>query len=81
MVAEGSKPVVWTKPDDLAFEGKTVPKLGGMFNGEFNVVMGDGSVRRIPKGLDTDALKALIGCDDGQPVNLDEAIKKAKGKQ
>ena len=25
MVVEGAKPVIWTKPDDLPFDGKTVP--------------------------------------------------------
>ncbi len=80
MVVESGKPVIWSKPDDLPFDGKSIPKLGGMFDGEFNVTMGDGYVQRIPKGVDTDALKALIGCDDGQLVNLDEVIKKAKDK-
>lgn len=78
MVAEGGKPVIWSKPDDLSFDGKAVPKLGGMFDGEFNVLMGDGSVKRIPKGIDSDVLKLAIDRADGQAIDIDAAIKKAK---
>lgn len=80
MVAEAAKPVMWTKPDDMAFDGKTVPKLGGMFDGEFNVLMGDGSVKRVPKKVDAEVLKLAIDRSDGQPVDLDAAIEKAKRK-
>ena len=81
MVVEGAKPVIWTKPDDLPFDGKEVPKLGGMFDGEFHALFGDGAVRRLPKGLDADVLKALIDRQDGQVIDLDGAIKKAEGKE
>jgi hypothetical protein len=80
MVAEAAKPVIWSKPDDMEFDGKTVPKLGGMFDGDFNVVMGDGSVKRIPKGIDLDVLKLAIDRADGQVLDLEAAIKKAKEK-
>jgi hypothetical protein len=81
MVVEGEKPVIWTKPDDLPFDGKSVPKLGGMFDGEFNALFGDGFVRRIPKGLDGDVLRLLIDRQDGMAVDIEEAIKKAKSKE
>ena len=50
LVAEAAKPVVWTKPGDMEFDGKKLPELGGMFDGRFNVAMGDGSVQRFRKG-------------------------------
>jgi len=78
MVVEGGKPVDWTKPDDLAFDGKTVPKLGGMFDGQFHAVMGDGSVKKIPKGIDAKVLLASITRSGGEGDDLDEAIKSAK---
>jgi len=81
MVVEGAKPVTWTKPDDLPFDGKEVPKLGGMFDGEFNALFGDGAVRRLPKGLDVEVLKLLIDRQDGQAIDLEGAIKKAEGKE
>lgn len=81
MVVEGEKPVVWTMPDDLPFDGKTVPKLGGMFDGQFNALFGDGSVRRLPKGLDDEVLKLLIDCQDGMVIDIEGAIKKAQRKE
>jgi hypothetical protein len=80
MAAEGGQPVIWSKPDDLPFDGKTVPKLGGMFDGEVNMLMGDGSVKRLPKGIDDTTLMALITRAGGEIVDLDAAIKKAKEK-
>lgn len=74
LVAEAAKPVVWTKPDDLEFDGKTVPRLGGMFDGKFHAAMGDGSVQRFRKGLDAEVLKLLIDPADGQPLPRDIGI-------
>ncbi|MBO0700542.1 MAG: DUF1559 domain-containing protein [Zavarzinella sp.] len=68
MVAEAAKPVTWTKPDDLVFDGNEVPKLGGMFDGKFHAAFCDGSVRRFKKGLDPDLLKLLIDPQDGTRI-------------
>jgi prepilin-type processing-associated H-X9-DG protein len=68
MVAEAGKPVIWTKPDDMGFDGKTVPTLGGMFDGRFQVVFADGHVQRFKKDTDKDVLKLLIDPADGIPV-------------
>ena len=80
LVAEAAKPVIWTKPDDLEFDGKTVPALGGMFGGKFHAAMGDGSVSRFRKGVDPDILKFLIDPADGtvlpQDIGLDADEKK-----
>jgi len=74
VVAEAAKPVVWTKPDDLEFDGTTVPKLGGMFDGKFHAAMGDGSVQRFRKGVDADVLKLLIDPADGMVLPRDIGI-------
>jgi Protein of unknown function (DUF1559) len=81
MVAEAAKPVIWTKPDDLEFDGDTLPKLGGMFDGDFHVAFCDGSVRKLPKKLDADVLKALITVAGGEIYDLDSAIQKATAKE
>jgi hypothetical protein len=81
MVAEAAKPVVWTKPDDMEFDGKTVPKLGGMFDGDFHAVFCDGFVRKLPKKLDADVLKAIITVAGGEVVDLEAAIKNATPKE
>lgn len=68
LCAEAAKPVIWTKPDDMIFDGQTVPGLGGLFDGRFHAAMGDGSVRRYKKGTDEDLLKLLIDPADGTPI-------------
>ena len=78
--AEAAKPVIWTKPDDLVFDGKEVPALGGMFDGRFHAALGDGSTRRFRKGVDPDVLKLLIDPADGtvlpKDLGFDEEEKK-----
>jgi hypothetical protein len=74
LVAEAAKPVIWTKPDDLEFDGKTIPRLGGMFDGKFHAAMGDGSVHLFRKGLEADLLKLLIDPADGQALPRDIGI-------
>ncbi len=75
MVAEAGKPVVWTKPEDMPFDGKTVPPIGGMFDGAFTAVMGDGAARRFKKGIAPDLLKRLIDPADGMVVNVNELVE------
>ncbi|QJW97065.1 DUF1559 family PulG-like putative transporter [Frigoriglobus tundricola] len=50
MIVEAADPVIWTKPDDVMFPAKELPKdfrkkFGGQFPGGFHVAMWDGSVR------------------------------------
>jgi Protein of unknown function (DUF1559) len=71
VAAEAAKPVIWTKPDDMIFDGKTVPALGGLFDGKFHAAMGDGSVSRFRKGVDADILKLLIDPADGNVLPKD----------
>jgi hypothetical protein len=71
LLAEAAKPVIWTKPDDLVFDGKDVPALGGLFDGKFHAAMADGSVSRFRKGVDPDILKRLIDPGDGNPLPED----------
>jgi prepilin-type processing-associated H-X9-DG protein len=68
LAGEAAKPVIWTKPDDLVFDGKTVPALGGMFDGRFTVAFADGHVQRFKKDMDKDVLKILIDPADGMVI-------------
>jgi Protein of unknown function (DUF1559) len=74
LVAEAAKPVIWTKPEDMPFDGKELPKLGGLFDGKFHAAMGDGSVHRFKKGIDAELLKRLIDPADGNVINLRAAV-------
>ncbi len=80
LVAEAAKPVVWSKPDDLTFDGKDVPALGGLFDGRFHAGMGDGVVHLFRKGIDPAVLRLLIDPADGNPlpadIGLDDNAKK-----
>jgi hypothetical protein len=71
LLAEAARPVTWTRPDDLVFDGKDVPALGGLFDGKFHAAMADGSVSRFRKGIDPDVLKRLIDPGDGNPLPAD----------
>lgn len=71
MVFEAGRPVVWTKPADLPFDEETpLPKLGGMFDGEFNVCLVDGSVLHVKKNANEKLLKLLIMPADGWAFDL-----------
>jgi prepilin-type processing-associated H-X9-DG protein len=81
MVAEAAKPVIWTKPDDLPFDGKDVPALGGIFDGKFHVAFCDGSVYRFRKGINAETLRRLIDPADGEVVDRNDAIDKDEEKK
>jgi hypothetical protein len=80
LCVEAAKPVVWTKPDDLVFDGKEVPALGGIFDGKFHAVMCDGAVRRFKKGAEIETLRRLIDPQDGQVLDIEGAEDKADDK-
>jgi hypothetical protein len=73
LVAEAAKPVIWTQPRDLEFDGKDLPSLGGMFDGKFHAALADGSVGLFKKGLDKETLSRLIDPKDGKPIDVDAA--------
>ena len=67
---EAGEPVVWTKPEDIKFDAsKDLPKLGGLFDGDFHVVLMDGSVR-LARGakLDAKQLKLMVTKGDGNVI-------------
>ena len=65
--------VIWTKPEDIPFSlKKPLPKLGGMFDGRFNVCLGDGSVMQIKKNIDEKEMKKLITPAGGEVFDLDD---------
>ncbi|MCI0705521.1 MAG: DUF1559 domain-containing protein [Planctomycetia bacterium] len=76
LVVEAGEPVIWTKPADVPFdEKKALPKLGGMFDGDFHVVLCDGSVALLKKNPDEKEMKKLITPADGFTLDLDKLKK------
>ena len=73
MAVEGGKPVIWTKPDDIPFDGKIDPKsLALPDRTGINIGMADGSVRWIELSqLTPQKLAAAITRAGGEIVDLD----------
>jgi hypothetical protein len=70
LVAEAYDPVIWTKPDELAFAPDNPPKLGGVFEHGAHVLLADGSVKFLRKPFDQKMLAAAIQINDGTPVQF-----------
>lgn len=71
MFVEAKNPVIWTKPEDIAFDpAKDLPAIdtlfGGHFSGGFNAAFGDGSVRFITNKIEPSVLKAIITRNGGE---------------
>ena len=72
-LVEAAEPVIWTKPDDVMFPDKELPKdfrkkFGGLFPGGFNVALWDGSGRFIPDTMSDRTLALAIDPADGQKL-------------
>jgi hypothetical protein len=71
MTIEAGDPVIWTKPADIAYDkDKPLPKLGGMFDGNFNIGLADGSVMWVKKGFDEKTLRGAITPNGGEVIDL-----------
>jgi prepilin-type processing-associated H-X9-DG protein len=69
-IAEAEKPVPWTKPDDLAYDPKKMPKIGFHWSGGHytNVGYADGSVRTLSRNVPERIWHLLIQRADGNPI-------------
>ena len=74
MIAEAVTGVPWTKPEDLAFTGRSLlPKLGGQFKEGFVGVTADGSPRLFKKSVDPTLLVEMITRGGGEVIDLSNA--------
>ena len=72
MLVEAEKSVPWTKPEDLPFDAsKDLPKLGGFFDGSFNMLTADGAVARVKKGFNTSIMKSIVQMSDGLVIDME----------
>jgi RNA polymerase sigma factor (sigma-70 family) len=72
LVVEAGMAVPWTKPDELPYDANPLPKLGGVFEGRFHLVMADGSVHLVGPRFDEDTMRRIITRNDGKVINLDD---------
>src|SRR5438132_2363903 len=70
MVVEGSKAVIWTKPEDIPFDpDEPLPELGGPFTGGIHAAFFDGSVHTISPDADEALLRAAITRNGGEVLD------------
>ena len=82
LAVEAGQAVPWTRPDELPFDPKkALPKLGGIFNGDFNVLLADGAVRFVRKPFNEEVFRAMITRSGGEVVNFNDLEKKGKAKE
>ncbi len=71
LVVEAGDPVVWTKPDELAFTPNgALPSVGGMFGGGYRMLFCDGSVREMKPDTAAATLKGIITARGGEVVDF-----------
>jgi RNA polymerase sigma factor (sigma-70 family) len=74
MIAEAVTGVPWTKPEDLAFTGRSLlPQLGSQFEEGFVGVTADGVPRLFKKSLNPTLLVEIITRGGGEVVDLSDA--------
>ena len=75
-IVEAGEACIWTKPDDLAYDAeKPLPKLGGLFDGDFHVLLMDGSVALgHTKTLNEGEFRKMVTRSDGQVQDSDKAL-------
>jgi prepilin-type processing-associated H-X9-DG protein len=81
LVIEAGSPVIWTKPTDLPFDKKKpLPKLGGLFDGEFHVVFCDGHVNLFKKNPNDKIMKYIIMPENIIPFDYSNSVVPPPGK-
>jgi len=68
VVAESSRAVEWTKPDDIAVSPNQPITLGGANPQGFLAVFADGQVQRVPRSVSQQVLRWLIDPADGNVI-------------
>jgi hypothetical protein len=53
----------------IPYDGKAVPKLGGLFADGFHAAMADGTVRFVPRGAPEKAIRAAITPRGGEAID------------
>ncbi len=72
LAVEAGEAVPWTKPEELTYDpNQPLPKLGGMFNGNFVALFCDCSVRFIPKTMSEANIRAYITASGNEPIAAD----------
>ena len=72
LVAETSRAIPWTQPDDPPFDRDgPLPQFGSGHPGGFHVIFADGSARFIKSSIESQILKSLLTRDGGEVISGD----------
>ena len=72
-LVEAKRDIPWTKPEDIEFEAdKPLPKLGGYFDGGYNVFFCDGHMRFMPADVKDAFLRKLVTKAGREPWDYSE---------
>jgi uncharacterized protein DUF1559 len=74
LVVEARKSVIWTAPEDIAFDPGTDPQLGAQFPDVFLAVFADRTVHALPRTLKRQVLNAYVTPNGGEDVNLPDTF-------
>jgi hypothetical protein len=81
LIYEAGEPVIWSRPVDMHLDPKKpLPRLGGLFDGDFHVVMCDGHVCFLKKDPDPELLKCLINPANAKVFDGRKLMKPPPGK-
>jgi len=70
LIVEAAEAVPWTMPEVLLYDrNQPLPKLGGLFRGQFQAALADGSVRSFRSDMPDEKLRAWITKDGGDLAN------------
>ena len=72
LAVEAGEAVPWTMPDELPFDPKKPPKLGGHFPGGFLALMCDGTVRFVSKDIPPETIAKAVNYRNTIPFSLDK---------
>lgn len=73
LLVEAGQAVPWTEPEEIPYDAKkALPRLGGIFDGDFHLVLADGSVRFVGRGFDEKILRGTITRNGGEVFDIDQ---------
>jgi RNA polymerase sigma factor (sigma-70 family) len=79
-IVEAASPVPWSKPDDLPYvPDQALPKLGGLFDGDFNALFADGNVQFLSRKADEKLLHAAITRNGAEVYDRDKLLARPTG--
>jgi hypothetical protein len=73
LAVEAGEAVPWTKPADVPYDAKKpLPRLGGISNTGFHILLCDGSARLVRPGFNERILRGAITPTGGEVINLEQ---------